>query len=58
MCKELWIEAYDSKIEEIMQKHDMGYEEADELLKEVLDSNPRYLDGYMGDLIDFYATAY
>ncbi|HEY3526293.1 MAG TPA: hypothetical protein VGK47_08860 [Nitrososphaeraceae archaeon] len=58
MCKELWIEAYNSKIEEIMQKHDMVYEEADELLKMVLETNPRYLDGYMGELIDFYAMSY
>jgi len=58
MCKELWIEAYESKLEEIMQKHDMDFDEADSLLKIVLDTNPRYLDGYMGELIDFYAMSY
>lgn len=58
MGKELWLEAYESKVLEMMQRHNMDYEEADELLKIVLENNPRYLDGYMGDLIDFYSEAY
>ena len=45
MCKELWIEAYERRAEEFALEYDIPWEEAELILKMVLDLDPGFLDG-------------
>lgn len=47
MCKEMWIQSFEAAVEDLAEEHDIEDEEAEELLKRILDKDPRYLDGYL-----------
>lgn len=47
MCKEYFIQAYEQAIEDIVWDKDLGYEEAQVILEDILSRDPSYLDGYL-----------
>jgi hypothetical protein len=47
MCKEYWIQCYDTALEDLCDEHDIDYDEAEKLLEKLLDENPNYLDNYL-----------
>jgi hypothetical protein len=47
MCKEYWIQAYESAIEDLCDEYDIDSDEAEKRLINLLDENPNYLDNYI-----------
>ena len=47
MWKEYWLQCYESAIEDLCDEHDIEGEEAEKMLKKLLDENPNYLDWYL-----------
>lgn len=47
MCKEVWIQSYEKAAEDIAEELDIEYDEAERILKERLDKDCYYLDGYL-----------
>ncbi len=47
MSKELWLQAYETAIEDLANDNDIDMEEAEKLLQIELDNDPQYLDGYL-----------
>ncbi len=44
--KELWVLAYDCRIEELAEENDLDYDQAEKMLQSFLDEEPGYLDDY------------
>ena len=47
MCKEQWYECFQAAVEDIMEELDIEGEEAEKVLRERLDKDTFYLDGYL-----------
>jgi hypothetical protein len=45
MCKELWIEAYETEIMNICEERDIEADEAEKILEDILRKDSHYLDG-------------
>lgn len=59
MSKEYWIQGYEEAIEEIAEDKDISYDEAEVLLDDILEKDPRFLDGYLTyDYEDLNAAQY
>ena len=43
MTKEIWIQRYETEIENLAEEHDIECEEAEIMLEKILDKDPRYL---------------
>ena len=47
MGKEYWLCCYDVAVEDICEENSVDWDEGEKILLNLLDQNPRYLDGYI-----------
>ncbi len=58
MGHELWIEAYEAKIEELCEEFDLEYDQAEKMIEREMDSEAGYLDDYFRDRLTDIAECY
>lgn len=58
MGHELWIEAYETKIQELCDEFEMDFDTAEKMVEREMDSEPGYLDDYFRDRLTEVAECY
>lgn len=58
MGHELWVEAYETKIQELCDEFEMDFDTAEKMIEREMDGDAGYLDDYFRDSLTNIAECY